>query len=225
MTGTRVVKLRLDDGGTAEKLPKLKEDPVETALGLYEMLRDKPVPEGCFQEAMALTKHLNVSSDELQSIYDRIEGNYLEDKSSIDEAGVFLSALINNSGHHTFVLKPKVLLHYFCYKIQKGKDITVLGNVGLGVGWEMDGGKIKVEGNAGGDAGYTMYAGDLHITGDVESSCGAHMKDGNIYVGGNARNNAGHFMEGGRIHIHGDSGPETGFAKKGGELIVDGRRG
>jgi hypothetical protein len=129
-----------------------------------------------------------------------------ENEATFDmKAGLFLSALINDSPDESFTIHTSHLdarLHYI--GSYNKKDIIVNGHAGDLAASDMGGGSILIHGDAGG-------------------SLAIGLRGGIIRVDGNAGEKAGFMMKGGSIHISGDAGPESGFNMYGGELHVDGR--
>ncbi|MCX8163109.1 MAG: hypothetical protein N3D10_00970 [Candidatus Micrarchaeota archaeon] len=86
------------------------------------------------------------------------------------KAGLFLSALINQSKEQKFLLDTTALsskIHYLGYS--NTKEIVVNGNVGNNLGSNMEKGKITVYGNAGTNVGYLMKGGEIYIEGQYQS--------------------------------------------------------
>ncbi len=118
------------------------------------------------------------------------------------KAGLFISALINGSGHRHFVLTAGGAgqpLDYLGFR--NNKNLVVIGHAGGRLGWEMSGGSIYVDGDAGSEAG-------------------GRMIDGKIWVQGDAGERAGCCMRGGLLHIRGKPGRETGHQRQGGTILV-----
>jgi len=95
--------------------------------------------------------------------------------------GFYLSALINKSKEQDF----KIITNHLTKTIswigyENVKNIDVNGNVGYGVGWYMEEGKITVNGNAGNLVGNGMKGGEIHLNGDYES-LSRNIFGGNIY--------------------------------------------
>jgi hypothetical protein len=123
---------------------------------------------------------------------------FQQEKEFIWKAGLFLSALINSSIESDYVIHTEhlVTLPYFLgYENQK--NIIINGNVGYGVGYNMEGGSIAVNGNACNDIGREMKGGSIAVNGNAEDWIGKGMQDGSITVEGNVGVGVGREMKGG----------------------------
>src|SRR3989338_22120 len=102
-----------------------------------------------------------------------------------EKAGIFLSAMINNSSDTDFIIYTKYLaegtkeIRGIGYK--NTKNITVDGNVGDDIGWGMSAGRILVKGDANEFVGWGISGGTIIIRGYV-SSAGEHATGGKIVV-------------------------------------------
>lgn len=138
-----------------------------------------------------------------------------------EKAGVFLSALINNSPEDRFVIhtahlvSPVASLGYW-----NTKDILVEGGVGDSAGHWMQGGTMMVHGDSGNNLGDHMSRGTILINGGTGKSAGNMMEGGSITIKGNADRNSGNEMRGGSIMIEGDAADNAGYVMKGGSLHV-----
>ncbi len=140
-----------------------------------------------------------------------------------NNAGLFLSALINNCKEEGFVIHTAHLdapIH--CIGFGNRKKITVEGDAGVNVGREMDAGEIIVNGDADDTAGNTMRGGSIIVNGNCGETIGYDMAGGSILVNGNAGDEVGHEMRGGDIIVTGDTGLRTGIMMHGGKVTVNG---
>jgi hypothetical protein len=141
-------------------------------------------------------------------------------------AGIFLSALINNCKDNDFVINTGHLTEkIWCLGYQNTKNITVFGDIDRSLGREMKCGTITVEGNAGGWVGYLMEGGSIIVKGSAKVYVGNEMKNGKITVGGDVGISLGADMEGGTIKVKGNAGDHVGAYMKGGELNIHGMLG
>jgi glutamate synthase domain-containing protein 3 len=106
-----------------------------------------------------------------------------------------------------------------------GKDITVVGTPGNGLGAYLNGTNLVIKGNAQDATGDTMNAGEIIIHGCVGDACGYGMRDGKIYVRDDAGYRAGiHMKEYNEkipnIIIGGRTGSFLGEYQAGGRIIV-----
>jgi hypothetical protein len=143
-----------------------------------------------------------------------------------EKAGLFLSALINNSMYSDFVIHTSHLavpIDHLGYR--NTKNIFVRGHVGSDAGHGMEGGAITVEGDAGGHVGDYMRAGIIIVGGNA-GRVGYSMDGGTVIVGGNVDGVIGWMMRGGEIRLEGGYGSISDDFKHGriyhkGKLIVD----
>ncbi|MFH0860810.1 MAG: hypothetical protein V1921_06380 [Candidatus Altiarchaeota archaeon] len=259
MTGTKIVKLNLE-GGANVKLPSLRETAVdhkavEKAIRIYEETKSpmidgfiptegqklQELEEEYYQKIMKATKGLNVNSDQLQEVVDYLQADFGREM-RYTQNGYFLTALIRHSKFSEFTIRPKEHLHDVGFRLNADKTIIIEGNVGGGVGTEMEAGTIIIKGDAGSYTGYGMKGGRIHILGNAEDGTAARMEAGDIIVEGNSGKNTGEHMHGGslevggsagdytalgmeagKIYIKRNSGVETAYSMAGGTLKVDGR--
>jgi hypothetical protein len=102
-----------------------------------------------------------------------------------DKAGLFLSALINNCRDEKFVIHTTHLVQPInSFGYQNRKNITVDGNIGTSVGYDMEVGVITVNGNAGFGVGCGMRGGRIIVQGDCGYNVGINMSGGEIHIEG-----------------------------------------
>ncbi len=147
---------------------------------------------------------------------------FQDQKEFCARAGIFISALINNSPEgsfrvHTSHLSEPVSSLGF-YNI---KEITVEGDVGDLAGLRMKGGRITVNGNARYQVGWSMEKGTITVNGSAETFVGNGMKGGIISVR-DAGDLVGSMMKGGRIIIERDAGANVGGNMSNGEIRLNG---
>lgn len=112
--------------------------------------------------------------------------NYQDVNNFQQLAGLYLSALINRSRAKQLTIYTKQLtkpiddLGY----LNRGKQITVKGDVGISLGILMKRGEIHVYGDAGPLAGMLLEGGKIYIHGDAYSEVGAVMRNGEIHIDG-----------------------------------------
>ncbi|MFH0860783.1 MAG: hypothetical protein V1921_06245 [Candidatus Altiarchaeota archaeon] len=252
MTGTKIVKLKLEGGGAADRLPQLREPsrPVEVdeLVSLYDKVI---VPEnetwnvGKYYEGyLAETNGMDTNPKQLQEVLDRLEENYGQERDYSEKAGSLLTALMQNSHHKLFELKSELPLSRLGFRLSGRKSVSISGDVGSDVGREMENGFITVNGHSGDElgmemkggrivvektakdrAGYKMAGGTIHVKGEVNEEAGRLMTAGTIVIEKNAGVLTGDGMEGGSIHVKGDATEKTGFMMKGGSILVDGNAG
>jgi hypothetical protein len=101
--------------------------------------------------------------------------------------GIYLSALINASRERHFALNlhnRNSRLHFLGFRLEKGKRLSVRGDVGHFTGAGLRGGYLKITGSTGSWCGADMSCGRIEITGDALSKTGVQMKGGQIHVDG-----------------------------------------
>ncbi|MFH0860797.1 MAG: hypothetical protein V1921_06315 [Candidatus Altiarchaeota archaeon] len=195
---TKVVKLKLEGGGEAERLPKLMEGDMKTCRKVFEAY-DPHMGEGDYGDMLKATKGLNVDSKQLENILRDLHANYSQDRNFADGAGLLLSALVNNSEHDEFEIETPVPLNYVGTGLIEGKTLRIKGNVGDHAGDSMQGGTLNIKGNAGHSTGDGMHGGEINVTGFTRTFTGSNMNHGSINIGESAGAMTGAYMGGGVI--------------------------
>ncbi|MFH0860838.1 MAG: hypothetical protein V1921_06520 [Candidatus Altiarchaeota archaeon] len=223
MTGTKIVKLKLE-GGTGERLPKLMDSQVSEAVSFYNgWSYDGSNGSHFTDETLKRFRGLDFKTKQLQEIVDILERTAPDERWYSAKAGYFSSALMRGSTEKEFRLNVRKPLDYFGNYLSDGKKVTVYGDLGDWTGRMMEDAHIIVKGNAGGDTGNFMDGGSIDVKGNAERYTGSHMTGGRIHVYGNAGDYTGDDMEGGRIEVGGTIGG-IGTALKGGEIWHRGER-
>jgi glutamate synthase domain-containing protein 3 len=99
---------------------------------------------------------------------------------------------------------------YYCAGMNKKADVTVHGNVGVGVAENMMSGSVRVKGSASQSAGATAHGGLLVIEGDAGARCGISMKGVDIVVKGSIGHMSCFMGQAGRLVVCGDAGDNLG---------------
>ncbi|MFH0860807.1 MAG: hypothetical protein V1921_06365 [Candidatus Altiarchaeota archaeon] len=206
MTGTKVVKLKLDDGSLGERLPQIRENTAEKAVELYLTLGERDPIISCHNRAVSAFQEYDASSTQLQNVINTLEENFGSDEEYSWRAGFIVNALVLNSKHARLKIKPKLPLDYIGFKMDAKKHITV-------------------EGDLGDETGADMQDGRIHVGGSAKNQTGSGMKGGSIQVDGNVNWLTAANMQGGTLHIRGDAGNALGFGLCGGTIIVEGNIG
>ncbi|MFH0860860.1 MAG: hypothetical protein V1921_06630 [Candidatus Altiarchaeota archaeon] len=204
MTGTKVVKLKLEAGGD-DSLPLLKDPIAEKIATLYKDTADRyrTDPSAQYMMVEPHTRKFNLNSGQIQTILLALEKTFGEDEHFHWRAGIILSALINNSKDKEFRIKTATPLSCLGYNL-KGKKLVVDGDVGNLTGAHMINGELVVNGNAGDNTGWDMHHGRIRITGNAGARTGHHMSgDTIIKVEGDAGAETGHLMHDGVIDVGG----------------------
>ena len=117
-----------------------------------------------------------------------------------DRAGFFLSALVNNCSDREFTIITQHLVKPLNnFGFENIKNVTIYGDVGNSIGYNMKRGNITVKGNATDLAGAFMDGGALVVEGDAGDRVGEGMSDGAICLKGKY-NSLCSVMVGGRIY-------------------------
>ena len=101
--------------------------------------------------------------------------------------GIYISALINASTEGSFELNLhnyQKRLHFLGFRLETGKSLSIIGDVGHFSGAGLLGGYLEVNGSAGSWCGARMLSGRIKITGNALSKTGEQMSGGQIQVGG-----------------------------------------
>ena len=111
------------------------------------------------------------------------------------------------------------------YQNQKYSHLFIEGDVGLGLGSEILGGKIVLTGNAGDWLGGEMSEGEILVKGNAGGLVGALMYGGEIVLDGSAGDWLGEDMSGGKITVLGNVGDGLGKGMSGGKIVAKGKAG
>ena len=127
---------------------------------------------------------------------------YQDHKNFPNNAGLYLSFLINNCPEESF----KIYTRHIRRELQNvcqcnKKHVIVIGHV---AGQLMESGSLYVTENAGHTLGLNISGGEIYVKGNAGDFVGTQMKAGKITIEGNAGIKVGFSTEGGEIHINGD---------------------
>jgi methylamine---glutamate N-methyltransferase subunit B len=103
--------------------------------------------------------------------------------------------------------------------------VEIHGHVGYYCGGMNKGAQIVVRGNAGVGAAENMMSGELRIQGDASQAAGATGRGGLLVIDGNASARCGISMKGIDIVVRGSIGPMSAFMAQAGTLVVLGDAG
>lgn len=175
---------------------------------------EKDDEEAAFSMATRLLENSQCTIDEINQV--------IEKHSKDPFIGIFVSAAINACKH------PQIIVHskgadYLCYRLDI-REVTLIGNAGKCLGYEMISGAILIKGSCGDRAGARMRGGKIVVEGDAGDLAGNRMDGGELEIHGKAGMWAGAYMNGGKITINGECGKGPGEGRNGGELIVAGRK-
>ncbi|MFH0860777.1 MAG: hypothetical protein V1921_06215 [Candidatus Altiarchaeota archaeon] len=193
MTGTKVVKLKLDDGGTADRLPQLRGTAGDRAVRLFsdtkmptEIKDLSPLESDCpweYKDKMLEEgRKLDVTPEQLRLILAEVEDKFSEEAGFEERLGLFLTGLVEGSSHNEFALRPKTKLKEFGYRLSADKKVTLEGNVDDGLCFQMSAGEVHIRGSAGEGLGNSMTGGRIIVDGYADEYCGIGMQGGRIDV-------------------------------------------
>jgi hypothetical protein len=120
------------------------------------------------------------------------------------KAGLFLSALINNSKDTVFTIQTYHLhtkIDVIGYRNRK--DIVVNGGAGHCVGREMKSGTITVNGNVGECLGDHMSYGKITVNGNAGMWVGDEMDGGELRINGRC-SDISPLLRGGKVYFNGE---------------------
>ncbi|MFH0860800.1 MAG: hypothetical protein V1921_06330 [Candidatus Altiarchaeota archaeon] len=190
MEPTKVVKLKLDGGGTPEKLPKLMEPGEKEPLELYRMTRysgkDVEAAGEFYDLIWAKTEGWELSNEKIQKTLTRLEKGCGHEPDFRQKAGVFISALLNRAENNDLRLESKIPLDFLGFRF--GKTVLVVyGDTGEYTAAQVEHATIQVNGNVGKYAGDGMQNGMLDVKGKFEEpwggiSVGVTVKEGGRYL-------------------------------------------
>jgi hypothetical protein len=168
-----------------------------------------------YKDCLAAVRNLDYTSEDVMAFCSELE-KYDGKRTSVfpSKAGMFLSALINNSTDFEFAINITNLPPLDRFGYMNTKKITVIGSVGDWCGELMHGGEITVSGSTGNGAGNQMKEGKIRILGNAGEQAGFAMEGGEIVIERNADWGIGQDMDGGKIYVNGDCG-EIGICCKG----------
>ncbi|MFH0860834.1 MAG: hypothetical protein V1921_06500 [Candidatus Altiarchaeota archaeon] len=216
--------MKLEDG-SADRLPRLKGDTVAEALRFYELSKKRrpdSSQEDVYDSMLKDTKQFNVSSEELQMMHWRLEEAYGGGEWYAENAGIYLTTLMQNSNQRRFVIEPVIPLDFFGMGLSGDKEVLVKGDVGDNLGFRMEDGRITVEGKAADYTGWLLKGGELMITGDAGELLGFMMEKGSIAVGGSVTDYLGKEMKDGKITVRGNAGRDVAEDSRGGVILIGG---
>ncbi|MFH0860854.1 MAG: hypothetical protein V1921_06600 [Candidatus Altiarchaeota archaeon] len=210
MTGTKIVKLKLEGVGSGEKLPTIKEDP----LLEYHMLFEKAPYDGnteiFYADMLRELDRNGLSQKEIQAIVDKIPDTRETDstlrRQYYEKVGLFMSALVEGSKDHEVKVKIRRPFNYVGFRMGENKKLTVEGNLGDHTAFGLDGGDLTIVGNTEDNTAIYMRCGSLNIKGNTGKNIGCSMVTGAINVSGNAGDNVGDRIHGGLIDVGGSIG-------------------
>ncbi|NYZ74372.1 hypothetical protein H0O00_04475 [Candidatus Micrarchaeota archaeon] len=171
-----VRKVEVKEDETLRKMKNKYRKLCEFNDRIYEELESNgimDVDEAVYRKAVDMTKRTHYSSRDVERFSVALkefedEDNPRSDIELQNNAGIFLSALINNGNDSDYVIHTAHLtvpLDFIGY--QNTKNVTVNGDAGRWAGDSMQGGTVTVNGNAGAALGREMKGGEIHINGEM----------------------------------------------------------
>ncbi|MFH0860841.1 MAG: hypothetical protein V1921_06535 [Candidatus Altiarchaeota archaeon] len=239
MTGTKVVKLKLD-GNAAGKLPELRDRIDESVFSkAFQLFESTPYPnEWEYHRSLigsVSDAGLDTDNVTLQAVIDSLEKDHAGEKfdeeveemfgnvgSYHNKAGLLYTALIQASSRNEFEITLRKRVN-FLGRLLDSKKVVVNGDVGHKLGSKMKAGEIVVNGNAGLWVGSDMAGGKIRIRGNSDSFAGSWAKAGGIIVEGDAGTGTGDGLCGGNVIVMGDAKGRTGHDASSGVIDVKGK--
>ncbi|MFH0860821.1 MAG: hypothetical protein V1921_06435 [Candidatus Altiarchaeota archaeon] len=193
MTGTKVIKLKLE-GSTADgMLPKLKDPVVEKALRLYD--RIGYMEQGGFERVIygEIGYHdtileesggWDLNSGQIQDVITALEHREFGTERHASKTGLFVNALMLGSKEKEFRISTFTPLDYLGFRWEEPKKLTVDGDLGDHIGKQMEVGEITVRGSIGDYGCKSMTGGEITVEGNAGSFTGDFTRGGILKVGG-----------------------------------------
>ncbi|MFH0860849.1 MAG: hypothetical protein V1921_06575 [Candidatus Altiarchaeota archaeon] len=222
MSGTKIVKLKLEGDGTGQKLPDLRQNPMEKALSAYELIEEQLDINGDFRHVSELLGDVDVKPSQLQQIITKLEEKHALEDRYPSKAGLIVNTLIRKSTSTVFKFKNTQTLNLIGFELEGDKKVTMEGNAGPLSGAHMKDGELHVKGNVGQAAGHQLEGGMIIIDGNADRDIGWDMMGGVIHVKKNAQKCAGREMKAGLLIVDGNTGEHTGSGMTGGRIEVGG---
>ena len=155
-----------------------------------------------YHNAVNSIQEINYDQDDIEEFCAELDSSTKIPYMIMGPAGIYVSALINESQEDRIVLRLKDFqrsFHLIGYRLPQQKTLVLQGNVGDFIGANLDGGCLVVEGDAGNWCGAGMEKGEILITGNTGKNTGEWMRGGEIRVEGYINSVAKHFS-GGKIY-------------------------
>jgi hypothetical protein len=155
-----------------------------------------------YHNAVNSIQEINYDQDDIEEFCAELDSSTKIPYMIMGPAGIYVSALINESQEDRIVLRLKDFqrsFHLIGYRLPQQKTLVLQGNVGDFIGANLDGGCLVVEGDAGNWCGAGMEKGEILITGNTGKNTGEWMRGGEIRVDGYINSVAKHFS-GGKIY-------------------------
>ncbi|MFH0860867.1 MAG: hypothetical protein V1921_06665 [Candidatus Altiarchaeota archaeon] len=241
MTGTKIIKLKLEEGRASETLPQLMGDDLMAAVKIFKRIEYGGNMHDYYDEALKATKKMNIVPAAMMELPNLLKQEHSSEENYGVTAGLYMTALMQNSPYSMFTVPNMPEVDGLGFKLKGDKRIIALGYVGKSLGSHMEGGSIHVMQSATDDVGLGMRGGEIRIDGNAGHRIGSRMekgkitvigygcdkvadgmKGGKIEIGGSVGRGLGSHMEGGEIHVKGDVGMKLAFFMRGGKITVDG---
>lgn len=173
-----------------------------------------------YRSALRLVRYLGHSSEDVEA-FSLMMGSFRSEEGFSEKAGQFLSALINSGRDMDYTVHTRHLEDRIDgLGKHNRKSILVDGDLGKGIGCQMEKGKVRVEGSVDIWVGECMSGGEIIVDGDVHYDVGKFMRGGTIRVKGDAKEVGSH-MAGGSISIDGHAN-KAGMYMEGGRIDLGG---
>jgi formylmethanofuran dehydrogenase subunit C len=140
-----------------------------------------------YSAAVKSIQELKYDQDDIEEFCDELDSSNKISYMISGPAGIYLSALINQSQEDRIVLRLKdyqKTFHFIGYRLPDTKTLLLQGNVGDFTGANLNGGRLVVEGAAGNWCGAGMIKGEILVTESTGRNTGEWMRGGEIHVDG-----------------------------------------
>lgn len=181
---------------------KLVEEEVKDLVWLVEHSRVVKA----YNVATSSIREFDYDQDDIEAFCSELNSSNKVPYMISGPAGIYISALVNNSREDRIVLALRDFertFHFLGYRLPEGKTLVLEGDVGDFIGAGLFGGRLIVQGSVG-------------------NWCGAGMTKGEILVSGRTGQKTGEWMRGGEIHVEGRVWG-TGKSLFGGKIYQQGK--
>lgn len=199
-----------------EGIVKAKEEVMERIIEGYRRLVEEEIKDlvwlvehsrvaRAYSAAVKSIQDLGYDQDDIEDFCAEIDNSDKIPYIISGPAGIYVSALINNTKEDRMVLRLEdyaQTYHFLGYRLPEGKTLVLQGTVGDFIGAGLSGGHLVVEGSAGNWCGAGMTRGEILVTGFTGLNTGEQMRGGEIHVDGRIRS-VGRTIFGGRIYQRG----------------------
>ncbi len=140
-----------------------------------------------YEHVVKTLENIQYDQDDIEDFCLELDGSDKIPYMISGPAGIYISALINQSEEERIVLDLqdfKRTFHFLGYRLPEGKELTLKGDLGDFIGSGLAGGKLTVEGSTRNWLGAGMTKGRILVLGHVGQKTGEWMRGGEIHVDG-----------------------------------------